>query len=204
MILAVEAFQRKYTLHFQLEFLLDVVGQEKLNKLAKLGDAIAISKSETITRMHLKRWINIWSHKELTKMIMVSTTMAVIFMSLMQIEFSWSDYWKKRAWQCCWGGEVRREQHGDYFSLIASQAKSANQQNCSAETQNRWMEVLLLGFSIRFSFSTLPFRSSRPALTFFRSSRPVESEKFSIFKCKICRAEQRIMMSQGYSCHTYK
>ena len=55
MILAVEAFQRKYTLHFQLEFLLDVVGQEKLNKLAKLGDAIAISKSETITRMHLKR-----------------------------------------------------------------------------------------------------------------------------------------------------
>ena len=38
--------------------------KEKLNKLAKLGDAIAISKSETITRMHLKGWINIWSHKE--------------------------------------------------------------------------------------------------------------------------------------------
>ena len=30
MILAVEAFQRKYTLHFQLEFLLDVVVKEKL------------------------------------------------------------------------------------------------------------------------------------------------------------------------------
>ena len=132
---------------------------------------------------------------------MVSTTMsvmAVIFMSLMQIEFSSSDYWKKRAWQRCSGSE------GATWGLIFSNCftskkcqptkllrRDAKQVNGSSSF---WIlyKILILN-------STLPFRSSRPAFTFFRSSRPVKSEKFSIFKCEICK-KQRIMM---YLCHTY-